>query len=74
MTEGTLKSECYSILKLDDKYVDEVNCDFITGDSLFPFSRIIRQREQLLVDAFRQDVKEADPEVLTGEPCASLRY
>ena len=37
MTEGTLKSEYYSILELDDKYVDEVKCDFITGQSISLF-------------------------------------
>ena len=69
--EGTLKSERYSILKLDDKYVDEVRCDFITGESISLFQDN-KAKRQLLVDAFRQDVEEADPEVLTGEPCASL--
>ena len=71
MREGTLKSERYSILKLDDKYVDEVRCDFITGESISLFQDN-KAKRQLLVDAFRQDVEEADPEVLTGEPCASL--
>ncbi len=42
--EGTLKSERYSILKLDDKYVDEVRCYFITGESV-SLSRTIRQRD-----------------------------
>lgn len=69
--EGTLKSERYSILKLDDKYVDEVRCDFITGESISLFQDN-KAKRQLLVDAFRKDVEEADPEVLTGEPCASL--
>ncbi len=71
MAEGTLKAERYSILKLDDKYVDEVRCDFITGQSISLFQDN-KAKKQLLVDAFRQDVEEADPEVLTGEPCASL--
>ena len=71
MAEGTLKAERYSILNLDDKYVDEVRCDFITGQSIFLFQDN-KAKKQLLVDAFRQDVEEADPEVLTGEPCASL--
>ena len=69
--EGTLKSERYSILKLDDKYVDEVRCDFITGESISLFQDN-KAKRQLLVDAFRKDVEEADPEVLTGEPCAIL--
>lgn len=71
MAEGPLKAERYSILNLDDKYVDEVRCDFITGQSIFLFQDN-KAKKQLLVDAFRQDVEEADPEVLTGEPCASL--
>lgn len=71
MTEGTLKAERYSILELDDKYVDEVKCDFITGQSISLFQDN-KAKRQLLVDAFRQDVEEADAEVLTGEPCASL--
>ena len=71
MTEGTLKSEYYSILELDDKYVDEVKCDFITGQSISLFQDN-KAKKQLLVDALRQDIKEADPEVLTGEPCAGL--
>ena len=58
-------------MKLDDKYVDEVRCDFITGESISLFQDN-KAKRQLLVDAFRQDVEEADPEVLTGEPCASL--
>ena len=41
-------------------------------DSLFPFSRTIRRRDSCWWMHFRQDVEEADPEVLTGEPCASL--
>ena len=64
MAEGTLKAERYSILNLDDKYVDEVRCDFITGQSIFLFQDN-KAKKQLLVDAFRQDVEEADPEVLT---------
>lgn len=40
-------------------------------ENLFPF-RDNKAKRQLLVDAFRRDVEEADPEVLTGEPCASL--
>lgn len=71
MTEGTLKSEYYSILELDDKYVDEVKCDFITGQSISLFQDN-KAKKQLLVDALRQDIKEADSEVLTGEPCAGL--
>ena len=72
MAEGTLKAERYSILELDDKYVDEVKCDFITGQSISLFQDN-KAKRQLLVDALRQDAEEADPEVLTGEPCASLR-
>ena len=60
MAEGTLKAERYSILNLDDKYVDEVRCDFITGQSIFLFQDN-KAKKQLLVDAFRQDVEEADP-------------
>ena len=71
MAEGTLKAERYSILKLDDKYVDDVKCDFITGQSISLFQDN-KAKRQLLVDAFRQDVEEADARVLTGEPCASL--
>ena len=41
-------------------------------ESQFPFSRTIRQRDSCWWMHFRQDVEEADPEVLTGEPCASL--
>ena len=51
--------------------MDEVRCDFITGESISLFQDN-KAKRQLLVDAFRQDVEEADPEVLTGEPCASL--
>ena len=48
MTEGTLKSEYYSILELDDKYVDEVKCDFITGQSISLFQDN-KAKKQLLV-------------------------
>ena len=51
MAEGTLKSERYSILNLDDKYVDEVRCDFITGQSISLFQDN-KAKKQLLVDAF----------------------
>lgn len=43
----------------------------LTLQSIFLFQDN-KAKKQLLVDAFRQDVEEADPEVLTGEPCASL--
>ena len=48
-----------------------MRCDFITGESISLFQDN-KAKRQLLVDAFRKDVEEADPEVLTGEPCASL--
>lgn len=69
--KGTLKEERYSVLGLDDKYADEVSCTFIDGQNISLFQDNRAKKEQL-IDALRQDVFEASPEILTGEPCAVL--
>ena len=68
---GTMKEERYSLLQLPEKYVDTVSCTFTDGQFISLFQDNRAKREQL-VDAFRQDVQEAAPEVFTGEPCAIL--
>ena len=69
--QGTLKAERYSVLALDNKYLDQVQCDFANGETISLFQDNKAKREQL-VEAFRQDVEEADASVFTGTPCANL--
>ena len=69
--QGTLKAERYSVLGLDNKYLDQVQCDFANGETISLFQDNKAKREQL-VEAFRQDVEEADASVFTGTPCANL--
>ena len=69
--QGTLKTQQYSILQLDAKYVGEVACTFVDGQNIFLFQDNQAKKEQL-VEAFRQDVEEASAEELVGEPCAAL--
>ena len=69
--QGTLKEERYSILGLDNKYLEQVQCDFVNGKTISLFQDNKAKREQL-IDAFREDVKEADAKVLNGTPCANL--
>lgn len=69
--EGTLKSVKYSPLKLDTKYLKRVTGTFCTGMEYTLFQDDSKKRSEL-IEALKEDVKEASPETLTGMPCAML--
>lgn len=71
--QGTLRKERYSILQLDNKYLRQIKGAFCNGEWYTLFQDNAAKMDQLL-DAMRQDIEEADAEVLTGVPCANLTF
>lgn len=69
--QGTIKEQKYSILQVDDKYMSEVACTFADGQTISLFQDNRAKKEQLM-EAFRQDIKEASAEAMLEDPCAVL--
>lgn len=70
-TEGTLKSIKYSSLEIDTKYLKRVTGTFCTGNEYVLFQNDSGKRVEL-VEALKEDIKEASSTTLTGMPCAML--
>ncbi len=69
--EGDYKKDRYSILNIESKYLFSITGIFGDGVYTTLWERDKEKRTEFL-EALRQDILEADAEVLTGQPCGKL--
>lgn len=69
--EGTFKSVKYSSLGINVKYLKRVSGCFANGKEYVLLQNDSNKRNEL-INALKEDIKEASPETLTGMPCAML--
>ena len=69
--EGDYKKDRFSILNIEPKYLFSITGMFGDGVYTTLWERDREKREEFL-EALRQDVMEADADVLTGTPCGKI--
>lgn len=67
------KENKFSFLKIEDKYLENIDGSFYDNMNYRLFQENPKKKEQLL-QAVREDLAAAGPEEMTGQPCAELCF
>lgn len=73
MEEGTMREKRYSFLQIPDQFLKQVNGSFANGQGFTLFQNQ-RDKQAALLEAFREDVEEADTEAFLEQPYVKLNF
>ncbi len=69
--EKSWRDSKYSFLQIEDQYLQDITGFFCDGNSHTVFEKD-SEKQHALADALREDIKDADGEIVKDQPCARL--